>query len=474
MNSPFPILERRRLLKIGALTVTAGFLPQSLPKIRAAAGERITPRASAECVIFVNLCGSPSQMDTFDVKVSKSTPEDLDVRTHPIAGQWSYGLLPKLAEVLPHAAIVRSMGAWETLHILGQFYQQVGHQFNAARATEMPCIGSVIAHELHAKAKESDFLPPFVSMNFPASTVNGALIREGFLGGHASPLTFDLGNGLNIPFVLQPGDKPRFDRRLALLQDFDSSRKLSGPGVSQRLGEWKALTEGSLKMMRSPKVAEIFTLSDADRQRYGGTTFGDSCLITRNLVAANAGVKYILLNQDGWDHHSRIYGKDDAPRGESPMIRGGLYKNCYELDRGLGALIADLAATKASDGKSSLLDKTFVLAMGEFGRTPGDLNDVKGRDHWPDVRAGLFFGGGVKGGRVLGATDEKAGKITKFDWHKNRTIYPEDVTATIYSVLGIDWTKKLQGAPSGRDFEYVEPMSGTSFLGSTEVSELFA
>ena len=75
--------------------------------------------------------------------------------------------------------------------------------------------------------------------------------------------------------------------------------------------------------------------------------------------------------------------------------------------------------------------------------------------------------------RVIGATDEQAAKITRFDWHKNRPIYPEDVTATIYSVLGIDWTKSLSGTPSGRDFLYVEPMSGTNFIGSTEVTELF-
>jgi hypothetical protein len=74
---------------------------------------------------------------------------------------------------------------------------------------------------------------------------------------------------------------------------------------------------------------------------------------------------------------------------------------------------------------------------------------------------------------VIGRTDETAGKITHFEWQKKRPIYPEDVTATIYSALGIDWTKKIEGAPSGRAFEYVEPMSGTTFLGSTEISELF-
>jgi len=121
-----------------------------------------------------------------------------------------------------------------------------------------------------------------------------------------------------------------------------------------------------------------------------------------------------------------------------------------------------------------MLDKTLVMALGEFGRTPGELTDILGRDHWPNVRCGAFAGAGVKGGRLIGATDDQGGSVTDFGWHKNRLIYPEDVTATIYSVLGIDWTKKLSGAPSGRDFQYVEPMSGTDFIGSTEVKELFS
>jgi hypothetical protein len=90
------------------------------------------------------------------------------------------------------------------------------------------------------------------------------------------------------------------------------------------------------------------------------------------------------------------------------------------------------------------------------------------------ARCGVFAGGGVKhAGRAIGATDVQAAKITQFDWHKNQPIFPEDVTATIYSVLGVDWTKSLSGTPSGRDFVYVESMSGTNFIGSTEVSELF-
>jgi hypothetical protein len=185
------------------------------------------------------------------------------------------------------------------------------------------------------------------------------------------------------------------------------------------------------------------------------------------MVKAQAGTRFILLNHGGWDHHGSIYGKDLAPRGEDTSKRGGLYAMCAEFDPGFAALVSDLK-------KDALLDKTFIVANGEFGRTPGELTDIKGRDHWPDVRCGLFAGGGIAhGGRAIGKTDDLAAKVVSPEWGRPRPIYPEDVTATIYSVLGIDWSKKLSNTPSGRDFEYVEPMSGTTFLGSTEIAELF-
>ena len=186
-----------------------------------------------------------------------------------------------------------------------------------------------------------------------------------------------------------------------------------------------------------------------------------------------AGTRYILVNQGGWDHHGDIYGKTGAGRMEDTRMRGGLYSNCGELDPAFAALIEDLKQLKGQDG-NALLSRTLVMVMGEFGRTPGKLTDIKGRDHWPAVRCGLFAGAGIRGGRVIGETDAQGGKITKFDWHKNRPIYPEDVTATIYSALGIDWGKKIEATPSGRAFEYVEPMSGTSYIGSTEIKELWS
>ena len=467
----FPTLSRRHFCSVGAVNIIGGTLLPMLRPLNAASERGVEPRGGAECVIVVNLVGGPSQMDTFDVKEYDTTPGDLDIRTTPQGIRWPFGLLPKTAEVLGDLAIVRSMAAWETFHNLAQYYMQTGHPFTAARAKEIPSIGSVIAYELLSKAKETDFLPPFISMNFPAGAVNGTLIREGFLASSAAPLTLDFRKGGNMPFAMDEESRDRFNRRMDFLKSFDTSREIGGPGAGKLLGEWKYFSDSAEKMIRSPKMAQVLHISDEDKKRYGSSPLGDACLIARNMAAAEAGARYVLVNQGGWDHHGEIYGKKDAQM-EDPRMRGGLYTNCGELDPAFASLVADLKAMKSSDG-SPLLDKTLVMTLGEFGRTPGGLTDIKGRDHWPAVRCGVFSGAGVKGGRIIGATDEQGGKITNFDWRMKRPIYPEDVTATIYSVLGIDWAKKLHGTPSGREFQYVEPMSGTDFIGSTEVGELF-
>lgn len=467
-----PVLTRRDFWRVGAVSVVGrALLPMWEQRLNAAATERVQPRGTAECVIFLNLVGSPSQMDTFDVKEAEWTPADLDIRTTKQGFRWPHGLLPRLGEQLDDLLVVRSMAAWETLHNLAQFYQQVGHQYSAARGDEMPSMGSVIAYEMLHKAKESDFLPPHISMNFPATAVNGNLVKEGFLDSSTSPLTLDLRSGGNQSLVLEEKQRAAFNRRIDFLESFDTSRQLAGTGVSKRYLEWASFTKSAVKMMQSPRLAEVFKIEDAERIRYGATAFGDACIIARNMVAAQAGARYILVNAGGWDHHGNIYGKslgEDTGDGD----RQGIYSSCKELDPAFAALVADLKTSKSQSGVP-LLDKTLIVAAGEFGRTPGPLTDIKGRDHWAAVRAGIFAGAGVKGGRVLGATDESGGKITSFDWHMKRPIYPEDVTATIYSVLGIDWTKSLVNTPSGRAFQYIEPLSGTSIIGSTEISELF-
>ncbi len=287
----FPTLTRRQLFQAGAVTVIGGALAPLARPLDAASDGRADVRGGAECVVVVNLVGGPSQMDTFDVKEYPTTPEDLDVRATPLGVRWPYGLLPKTAEVLGELCVVRSMGAWETFHNLAQYNMQTGHPFNASRAREIPSIGSVIAYELQSRSKESDFLPPYISMNYPAGAVNGTLIREGFLPSTAAPLTLDLRRVGNMPFTLEDEYEPRFRRRLDFLRAFDTSRQLADlPGASKLLGEWRYFADSAERMIRSPEMARILEIPSADRQRYGASSLGDACLMARNIVAARAGV----------------------------------------------------------------------------------------------------------------------------------------------------------------------------------------
>ena len=167
-----------------------------------------------------------------------------------------------------------------------------------------------------------------------------------------------------------------------------------------------------------------------------------------------------------------IFGKQDDQL-EAPRQRGRLSENCGDLDPAVASL-ANGQEQFNDEGGQPHLDRTLSMARGVFGRTSGELTDFGGRDHRPAVRSELFGGAGVRDGPRFGATDAQVGKVTKIDGERGRLVDSEGVTSTIYSVLGIDWTKKLSGAPPGRDLRCVGPMSGAKFIGSAEVAGLFA
>ncbi len=181
-------------------------------------------------------------------------------------------------------------------------------------------------------------------------------------------------------------------------------------------------------------------------------------------MAADAGTHYIAVAHQGWDLHAKNYDKTQKINH---------YTLCRELDDCYSALLDDLSTTKDKHGRP-LLDKTLIVCMGEFGRTPGDINPNKGRDHYRYASTTVFSGGGVKGGRVLGATNETGAKVIESGWERKRSIYTEDVVATIYSALGIDWTKSITKTPSGRKFYYLEPNSATEIIYPGEIKQLFA
>ena len=450
----FPALTRRHFLKVGAVAL-AGF--DLLPMVRPAnvkAKGKVKPRGIADHCVFIFLQGGASQVDTFDIKEGGWTPPDFDVRTVKPEVRLPWGLFPKLGEGLDRIAIVRSLEAWEVDHGRATYYLHVAHPVSPARSREMPALGAVVAYEFRDKRKPTDFLPPFVSMNYHADQV-----KEGCLDARFTPLNLDTRSELS--FIVPDQERGRFKRRVEYLNAISS---LSSGVESPSQHQVEVFRNNALVMMESAEIPKLLKLNDEEKKRYGGTPFGDACLLARNILAAEAGTRFIAINLGGWDFHLNIYDRNEKSN-HIVLSR--------TLDAGLSEFISDLDKVKNQEGRS-LLDRTLIVCMGEFGRTTGDLTPGKGRDHHRYAMSGLFAGSGIPGGRAIGATDPLGARVVKSGWSKKRSIYPEDVAATIYSALGIDWTKEITNTPSGRAFQYVEFQSGTDFLDVSEIAELFA
>jgi uncharacterized protein (DUF1501 family) len=203
---------------------------------------------------------------------------------------------------------------------------------------------------------------------------------------------------------------------------------------------------GARMLMYNAKVDAAFTFSAAERATYGNTGFGNACIAARNLLRARLGVRFIQISVGGWDNHVSIY------TALNPANANSLGR---QFDTALGSLLADLK----NDG---LLEETLVIAMGEFGRTVGPLNSQAGRDHFLQQSV-LFAGAGIRGPKVIGQTDAMGSATVESGWARNRDVRPEDVEATIYSALGIDWTKTDPDTPLGRPFEYVPKVDGVEY-----------
>ncbi len=462
MERPPLHLTRRELLQVAGVNVVGGYLGAFAPR-DVHAGERVLPLGSARQVLFVNLEGGMSQVDTLDAKEGAWTPEYFDIRSRGDL-RLPHGLMPNLERAIEKATVVRSLAAWDAVHGRAQYYIQTAHPLNLALAREVPAIGAVVCHELASTRKPTDSLPAYISMNMAGN--QAGLINQGFLSAAHGPLNLAVGG--EGPPKLAP-DKSMAEtmrRRWERLQLLDQSLRRGQPGMDRGFLDYHEYYRGAWSIMNDPRVAEIFSIPEEDRKRYGSSGIGNSLILARNLFRADAGTRFILASHGGWDHHSDIY--KEQTRNHPVLIR--------ELDAAFTNLIEDLERTPSrhQPGKS-LLDETLVVAMSEFGRTPGLLSATRaGREHFIHVHSGMLAGGGVRRGAVIGKTDEMGAKIVDPGWSGNRPIYMEDIACTIYSALGIDWTKTIQTTPSGRAFHYVEPASGTQYVKFQPVRELFA
>ena len=469
-----PQLARREFFRVGSVGVAGYSLLPMIQPANVQAKEIVKPRGQAEVCILLFLGGGPSQVDTFDVKEGPWTPEDFDIQTVQPGLRMPVGLMPKLSKRTDKYAIVRSMNFWETDHTRGTYYLQAGRIISPARLKEIPSVGSVVAHESQSERKDTDYLPPFIAMNMDAFH----LVGSGILPSECAPMPLDgpptpqhpkLEMDTSFPFVVADSERAAFERRRHLLNRLDRGPERAEARRDPIFPKLGQNYQSAQAMLTNTKTTETFTVTPQEHQRFGSTGLGDACILARNLVQANAGTKFIMIYHGPWDLHGRAYSKEKYPDGTYGF---GQYRSCAELDNALSGLLDELEASTDEKGRR-LIDKTLVLAMGEFGRTVGELNKDKGRDHHRDAGIALLAGAGVTGGKVIGATDKLGGTVVQSGWHKDRPIYPEDVLVTLYSAMGIDWTKKISPTPSGRTFEYIENISPKGAMQFDEISELF-
>jgi hypothetical protein len=455
------IVNRRVFFKVAATGVTGCLVSPMELFSQQAPALPVTVRSTARNVIFVMLPGAPSHVDTFDLKVGAWTPANFTPST--VNGiDWPSGLLPQLGQQLSlnRLAVVRSCQSPALVHSLLQNWMQIGRSPASATGSIAPNVGSVVALEKEAERLPSQPVPGFLSLNGGTS-----IAGPGYFPGRFSP--FDVAPNANGITNISPTNSnlERFNRRYGTLAAADAAHASTSP-ISRKFEEMSDFYSSAYSMMNDTRVGNAFRFSaNPDGLRYGTGTaqtgFGNACLTARNVLQANLGVRYIQLNLGGWDNHANIYV--GGANGN-----GGIYGPARQLDSGLANLINDLAMQPGTRG--TMLDDTLIVVRGEFGRTIGPLTGQAGRDHYFTFST-LIAGGGVRGGRAIGSTTADGAFVDDPGWSVGRAVYSEDIAATIYSAMGINYRTTRLDDPLLRGFEYVAS-TGTSYVGEP-IDELF-
>ena len=474
-------LSRRELLKLFGISVGAAIAdPAAWPQKVQAQSKKITPRKTARNVIYIQNCGAMSQHETWDFKDTKWTAKDLEVAKVNADFQISKTLFPNYEKWAPKASLVRSMWENSLVHFTGQYHQQAGRAFNAALLREIPAFGSVVALELEKERKASDTFPTFVSVDLWNT-------RCPQIGSGMLPPKY-AGMDLNTSSVFESfGDAEgkstaNLARRWEVLNRMaEVSPSGSGDPLGGKADEYTAHYEYAYKILMDPRFKKVLNVTEEEKKRYGADKDGGickiglACLLARNVLSADAGARFIWVsnayngNNGAADNHDQIYGRGAlAPRGYLLPI----YGSAPRLDAALSSLVEDLSKMPGKEAGKSMLDETMIVMGHEFGRNP-EMNLNFGRDHWGSAFTDMFIGGGVKPGRVIGRTD--GFKSLDHGWNHKEQPMKDHVTATIYSALGIDYSKKIVDTPSGRAYEYQQtaPLGGPAFIPLTEINELF-
>jgi len=443
-------VTRRDFLEVGAL----GAIGLSLSKLAALQALGAVSKGSDEkSVIMIFNLGAPSQLDTWDMK--PDAPSEIRgpfkaIRTNNPDIQISE-IFPLHAKHADKFSLVRSCyHTAAAVHDTGHQMMQTGRLFTGGVNT--PHAGCALEF---LKGRRTE-LPANVILPEPMGPTGGNLPHgqeAGFLGKAYDPFALMADpsqKDFKVPDLLPPKEigEARLQRRRDLRKIVDDTVKEFESSESAKLMDSNFAS--AYRLMTSVKAREAFDLTREPvkvRERYGMTRFGQSCLLARRLI--EAGVRFVTINtfitvfgEITWDiHGSKPFTSIDGMK----EIVAPMY------DQGYSALLEDLF-------QRGMLDNTMVCNLAEFGRTPR-INPAGGRDHWPNCWTVYFAGGGVKGGRVVGKSDE----IGAFP--AERPVKPSEVVATIYKSLGLDLETHLPG-PNSRPYPLVD-------FGTSEIKELF-
>lgn len=413
--------DRRDFLRAGVLGGMGLTLAGQLPSQAIA---DVAAHAKAKSVILVWLQGGVSHHETFDPK--PFAPADVKGEFTPIASKLP-GVpigehLPRLASTLDRFAIVRSVTHTEAAHERGSMYMVEGRRPTPAASGSQPSghpqLGTIVAHE----GGPRHGLPAFVSL--PGNDFTSRFIGTGFLPAGCAEFRGFQADSL-LPNQRQSGEK--FSERADLL---DAIRVRDDTALGD--AGWDQFEQQARAIIASGNGGRAFNIDDEPesvKQLYGiGSKGGDKgkyALMARRLI--EAGTRFVTIGRNSWDHHSKIF----------PQLKQRL----PSMDLALSGLVLDLE-------QRGLLDDTLVVYMTEYGRTP-KINADGGRDHWPNAFSIAFAGAGIRGGQVLGATDEQGARVI------DRPVSPEEIAATILHLVGIHPQTEFR-KPDGRPIQYVD------------------
>lgn len=407
-----PSLSRRAFVRLGAAGLASVALGhaisppgRALAQVPTAAGAP-APRAGACILLWMN--GGPSHIDTFDPKPGSRNAGEFKAIKTSVPGVQLSEHLPQVAAQAHRLAICRGVTSREGNHQRAQHLLHTGYAPNPT--VSHPSLGAWVSEELGDPGFD---LPHFMS-------IGGVSAGGGFLGQQHSP--FIVQNPSQPPSHLATPrgvDAARARSRGAALAALEA--QFAGETGDTKVQSRRAVYEKAGRMMSSPRL-DAFNLDEepeATRAAYGDTDFGRGCLMARRLV--ESGVQFVEVVLDGWDTHQNNFERTRKLMGT--------------LDPAMATLVKDLEQRK-------LLDRTLVVWMGEFGRTPRISAD-EGRDHHPGAWSAVLAGGGIRPGIVHGQTDADGERVVR-----DPVVVP-DLFATLASLLGLD-PGKSRDTPLGR------------------------